>query len=154
MPRFVILRHETPPGYARATHWDLMLECAGVLRTWALPEPPSPDCELVAEELPDHRLAYLDYEGDVSGNRGRVTRWDAGTYEVLCGVLAPAERPEGRAPEEPELRITLRGDKLVGKVTFNRVGGSSPQGADASCSPGSAPEGPAPRYWSITWKGS
>jgi len=31
----------------------------------------------------NHRKLYLDYEGPVSGNRGRVTRWDSGEYEVV-----------------------------------------------------------------------
>lgn len=35
-----------------------------------------------AEQLADHRLAYLEYEGPVSGNRGQVTRWDAGQYQI------------------------------------------------------------------------
>ena len=38
--------------------------------------------EMDAEVLPDHRLAYLDYEGPISGDRGSVTRWDRGTYDV------------------------------------------------------------------------
>jgi hypothetical protein len=35
-----------------------------------------------AERLADHRLAYLDYEGPVTGNRGNVRRIDVGTYRV------------------------------------------------------------------------
>src|SRR5882724_3306447 len=73
MPRFVILRHETPPGFARPAHWDFMLECGGVLRTW---------------EMADHRLAYLEYEGEVPGGRGTVSRWDEGRYEILGGLAA------------------------------------------------------------------
>jgi hypothetical protein len=34
-----------------------------------------------AEELGDHRLAYLEYEGPLSGDRGRVRRYDAGEFE-------------------------------------------------------------------------
>ena len=34
MPRFVVLRHETPPGYPRPPHYDLMLEQEGGLWTW------------------------------------------------------------------------------------------------------------------------
>jgi hypothetical protein len=83
MPRFVILRHETPPGHARGLHWDLMLEAGGVLRTWALAEEPQPGKSIAAELLPDHRLDYLDYEGAVSGDRGNVTRWDAGEFQTL-----------------------------------------------------------------------
>ena len=36
-----------------------------------------------ATRLPDHRKHYLDYEGEISGNRGTVARIDAGTYEQL-----------------------------------------------------------------------
>ncbi len=88
MPRFVVLRHETPPGHERPTHWDFMLEAGGVLRTWALAEAPCRGRAIAAEELAEHRLAYLEYEGDVSGGRGSVVRWDAGTYEVLDGRVA------------------------------------------------------------------
>src|SRR5262245_17631602 len=84
MPRFVVLRHETPPGYRRPAHFDLMLEEGGVLRTWALESlPPVGGEPIPAERLPDHRLDYLDYEGPVSGDRGSVSRVDFGTYEPL-----------------------------------------------------------------------
>ena len=82
MFRFVILLHETPPDSNRATHWDFMLEAGDVLRTWALSEEPRVGTPISVEALPDHRLAYLDYEGPVSRNRGTVTRWDAGHYLV------------------------------------------------------------------------
>jgi hypothetical protein len=78
MPQFVVLTHDHP-----FLHWDLMLQQGDVLRTWRLKEPPDAEIPIIAEELPDHRLAYLDYEGPVSGDRGTVTRWDAGTYEML-----------------------------------------------------------------------
>ena len=59
-----------------------MFETAGVLKTWRLEHPPSSSwCE--AEPLTDHRIAYLDYEGPVSGNRGQVRRVDTGTYQIL-----------------------------------------------------------------------
>jgi len=84
MPRYVILRHETPSGYERPCHWDFMLESGNVLRTWALQEEPHRGATVAAEALADHRLAYLDYEGPVSGNRGRVIRYDEGTYDLVC----------------------------------------------------------------------
>ena len=52
-----------------------MLEAGDVLKTWALPQPPQPGVEMECTALADHRLAYLDYEGPLSGNRGAVTRW-------------------------------------------------------------------------------
>ena len=84
MLRFVILRHEMPPGRDRGMHFDLMLETGGVLRTWSLPELPAAGKVVQAKALPDHRLAYLDYEGPVSANRGTVSRVEEGEYEVLA----------------------------------------------------------------------
>jgi hypothetical protein len=75
MPRFVILEHDHP-----FLHWDLMLETGDVLRAWRLLEQPAVGRTIQAEALGDHRLLYLDYEGPVSGNRGSVHRWDAGTF--------------------------------------------------------------------------
>jgi hypothetical protein len=78
MPRFVVLRHETSDG----THFDFMVEAGAVLKTWALAEPPRPGVEIEAAPLADHRLAYLDYEGPISGDRGSVMRWDCGQCTV------------------------------------------------------------------------
>jgi hypothetical protein len=75
MPRFVILEHDHPEQ-----HWDLMLEAEQVLRTWKLTAPPQAGTTIEAELSFDHRLMYLDYEGPISGNRGSVVRFDAGTF--------------------------------------------------------------------------
>jgi hypothetical protein len=83
MPRFVVLRHEMPAGAVRASHWDLMLEQEGALRTWALDEAPRADADIDALELAVHRVAYLQYEGPVSGDRGHVTRWDEGEFQLV-----------------------------------------------------------------------
>jgi hypothetical protein len=107
MPRFVILRHDMPAGSERGTHYDLMLEAAGVLRTWALSELPAEGNVTPAEALPDHRLAYLEYEGPVSGNRGTVTRVDEGEYEVLA---ESAER----------FQVRLAGKGLVGRLELRQ----------------------------------
>jgi hypothetical protein len=105
MLRFVILRHETPAGYPRASHFDLMLEQGESLCTWALEKVPISGEEVIAERLPDHRLAYLDYEGEVSSERGTVSRVDAGEYERL---------------EESETRFVARvhGHQLQGTLTL------------------------------------
>jgi hypothetical protein len=73
--RYVILEHDHP-----VLHWDLMLEAGEVLQTWRLAAPPAPGVAIEAIALGDHRLAYLDYEGPVSGNRGFVKRWDIGKF--------------------------------------------------------------------------
>jgi hypothetical protein len=156
MPRFVILRHETPPGFARPTHWDFMLECGGALRTWALGEAPSPGCEIVAEELPDHRLTYLDYEGEVSCGRGIVTRWDAGTYEIVGGPLTP----RAEETEASEIRVAVRGQKTVGEIVLSpmkdaasRESSRHTPRAVTGCGTRSVPA-TLPRYWKFNWKGS
>ena len=81
--RFVVLRHEPGAAGPRKLHWDLMLEFGGSLRTWALEHEPHVKEEILADELPRHRLDYLDYEGPVSGGRGIVSRFDRGTFEVV-----------------------------------------------------------------------
>jgi hypothetical protein len=81
MNRFVILHHQSASEY----HWDVMLETDSALTTWSIPPqcPPGMSFVCTATPLPDHRKHYLDYEGEVSGNRGVVSRVDAGTYEQL-----------------------------------------------------------------------
>jgi hypothetical protein len=107
MPRFVILFHETPAAHERPSHWDVMLEAGDILRTWAIAEEPRIGAEIAAESLPDHRLAYLDYEGPVSRDRGEVRRWDAGQYEVDF-------------ESDEQLRVRFRGDKLQCRASFTK----------------------------------
>jgi hypothetical protein len=96
MPRFVILEHDWPE-----LHWDFMLESGEVLRTWRLATPPQSGQSVTATASFDHRREYLDYEGPVSGNRGRVTRWDAGTFTWLADEPSRVEvRVEGRRLSE------------------------------------------------------
>jgi hypothetical protein len=88
MPRFVLLRHTCPHGYVKPSHWDFMLEADDQLMTWELRELPaawggSGGATTNVIRLPDHRLAYLDYEGTVSGDRGSVHRIASGTFEMV-----------------------------------------------------------------------
>jgi hypothetical protein len=98
MPRYVILEHDHPE-----LHWDFMLEASDVLRTWRLAAPPQAGPAVSAAASFDHRKAYLDYEGPVSGNRGHVQRWDAGEFtwetdaEGCVTVRLAGERLRGRA---------------------------------------------------------
>jgi hypothetical protein len=96
MPRFVILEHDWP-----SRHWDLLLEAGPVLRAWRLLSAPGPTASVPAERNADHRLYYLDYEGPLSGDRGRVARWDAGSFEWV-------------ADEGDRLIVEFRGAKLSG----------------------------------------
>jgi hypothetical protein len=104
VPRFVILRHDSP----RVEHFDFMLEAPGnVLKTWALPRPPEIGTETECKALADHRIEYLDYEGPISGQRGIVTRWDRGTYTL--------ERHS-----DVEWVVLLAGEKIAGRVHITR----------------------------------
>ncbi len=101
MPRYVVLAHHTTPF-----HYDLMLEHGDVLATWSFDEPPGRDgqaCRLIQ----DHRKVYLDYEGEVSGGRGRVERWDAGTFD-------------GRIDRDL-VEVDLAGGRLAGRWRLARV---------------------------------
>ncbi|MBL8824366.1 MAG: hypothetical protein JNJ77_17395 [Planctomycetia bacterium] len=80
LPRYVMLEHQW-----NGVHYDLMLECQGMLRTWKLMEPLTSG-EQKATELPLHRLAYLEYEGPVSQCRGTVKCIAAGNYEGDAGL--------------------------------------------------------------------
>lgn len=105
MPRFVVLHHHCPTGHPRASHWDFMLEADGTLRTWALAARPDTDSPIDAEALADHRLAYLQLEGPLSGGRGSVSRWDQGEY-----------RAEEWKPEKVVVRLS--GARLSGQATL------------------------------------
>lgn len=107
MPGFVVLQHDHP----QSLHWDFMLEFDDRMITWSLPLPPSYDHLLPATALPDHRKEYLDYEGPVSKDRGSVTRWDRGTFELLVR-------------EENLFEVNLRGKKLTGRLRIERAGAS------------------------------
>lgn len=108
MPRFVILAHDHP-----FLHWDLMLEAGGVLQTWRLAQPPELGRTIDATALADHRVMYLDYEGPVSGNRGSVTRWDAGEFN------------EG-AESSPDARsLAFTGQRLAGWARLEKESGAN-----------------------------
>lgn len=107
MPRFVVLLHETPAGYSRPTHYDLMLEQGQMLLTWAVDRVPAVGKVVTAERLPDHRTVYLDYEGSVSGERGAVNRIDRGNFDWVS-----------QTPERYEIIVT--GQRLRGTLLFEQ----------------------------------
>jgi hypothetical protein len=62
---------------------------------------------LSAESIADHRLAYLDYEGPVSRERGSVQRWDTGSVDWL--------------EQSAELiRLKVAGTRLHGELSLRR----------------------------------
>lgn len=95
--RYVILWHQWPAGPLRCfeetetddavlrrggDHFDWMLESDSCLATWATADRISiaQESSAGAIRLPDHRAAYLDLEGPVSGGRGTVTQVESGRF--------------------------------------------------------------------------
>jgi bifunctional non-homologous end joining protein LigD len=111
--RFVIQKHA-----ATTLHYDLRLEAAGVLKSWAVPKGPSTDPreKRLAVQVDDHSLAHGDYESD------RVSIWDAGTYRPLT------DGPVEDAIANGHLSFWLEGSRLRGGWTLQRTsGGAKPQ---------------------------
>jgi hypothetical protein len=84
--RWVLLRHELPGG---EWHYDWMIQRSDeadapllTFRVFVRPDDATV-LEFAAERLGDHRAVYLEYEGEVSGGRGRVDRVAAGVVESL-----------------------------------------------------------------------
>lgn len=121
MSRFVLLEHDTRPSTAAAerdapagVHWDLMLELApgGALATWRLAANPCETSGLVAaERIGEHRRAYLDYEGELSGGRGRVRRVDCGALDV-------------RRVEASAVLVRISGARLAGEYEISGAPGA------------------------------
>ena len=109
MPQFVILHHRLPPESSRADHYDLMLESAETLLTWAVLEIPNGESQ-TAESLPPHRRDYLTYEGAVSENRGDVKRIAAGEFEWIVR-------------DESELIVELTSPQISGRLMLQQRAG-------------------------------
>jgi len=101
--RFVILEHNHP-----YVHWDFMFEEGDSLRSWRLLNEPALDAWIEAERLPNHRKAYLDYEGPVSGDRGEVVRWKFGSCQV-------------REFQNERICLTLNGSRWEVDMTLVRI---------------------------------
>ena len=78
-----------------------MLEHHRALLTWQLPSPDLCTLPLQARRIANHRLAYLEYEGPLTGDRGAVTRVEAGRVTIrdlndtLCAFDLSGGRFEG-----------------------------------------------------------
>ena len=79
---FVTILHT---GHGPA-HYDLMIARGQSLATWQSPADPAdlaPGQSVAVRPLPDHRTAYLTYEGPVAGGRGEVRRVHRGRAETI-----------------------------------------------------------------------
>ncbi|MGH3592870.1 MAG: DNA polymerase ligase N-terminal domain-containing protein, partial [Pseudonocardiaceae bacterium] len=118
--RFVVQRHR-----ARRLHYDLRLEVAGVLVSWAVPKGPTldPKARQLAVHVEDHPLEYFDFEGIIPKGEyggGDVIVWDWGTWQA-----AETDDP-ARAIERGELHFDLQGEKLAGRFVLIRRGEGRP----------------------------
>ncbi|MFN7182188.1 MAG: DNA polymerase ligase N-terminal domain-containing protein [Planctomycetota bacterium] len=79
--RFVIQQHFLSSD---KYHFDLMFEENNVLRTFQIDRIDNllEGVKVLGKNIQDHRLIYLDYEGEISGNRGYVKIFDKGYYQV------------------------------------------------------------------------
>jgi DNA ligase D-like protein (predicted 3'-phosphoesterase) len=138
---FVVQEHA-----ATAHHFDLRLEVAGAMRSWAVPKGPSmdPAAKRLAIQVPDHEPSYNEFEGEVDG--GRVIVWDRGSYEQGGRVPWPEALARGHAV------FVLHGEKLHGGFALQRTGGEGEKSQwllikrrDDAARPGSDVVAEAPR---------
>ena len=126
--RFVIQKHA-----ASHLHFDLRLECDGVMKSWAVPKGPSldPSVKRLAMQVEDHPIDYNTFEGTIPKGEyggGTVMLWDNGTYTP--DKAAPGEDPENAVREglrRGDLKITFHGTRMHGSFALVRMkfGGSS-----------------------------
>jgi bifunctional non-homologous end joining protein LigD len=121
-PIFVVQEHQ-----ASRLHYDLRLEADGVLKSWALPKPPTldPAQKRLAVQVEDHPLDYATFEGTIPEGQygaGTVSIWDRGTYESLT-FGKPGPRTVSEAIDEGHLEFILHGEKLRGKFALIRMKG-------------------------------
>ena len=124
---FVIQQHA-----ARRMHYDLRLECDGVLKSWAVPKGPSldPSEKRLAAQTEDHPFDYASFEGVIPAGQygaGEMIVWDCGVYspdegnEYWFHDHAQAERRVREAIDKGKLGFFLRGEKVKGSFALVRM---------------------------------
>src|SRR4051812_36127546 len=124
---FVIQQHA-----ATRLHYDLRLECDGVLKSWAVPKGLSlnPADKRLAMQTEDHPYAYASFEGVIPPGQygaGEMIVWDCGVYSPdEGGKLSFADRSEAqeRVREglaKGKLGFELRGEKVKGSFALVRT---------------------------------
>jgi len=118
MARFVVLRHDCPDG---SWHLDWMIQRtdpaadpARPLLSFRVGFSPLEADEFDAQRIADHRAVYLDYDGEISGGRGSVTRLTSGSASIAVFdarrievVLDGSRRLVGRSDDGAAWRFEL-----------------------------------------------
>jgi len=124
---FVIQQHA-----ARRLHYDLRLECDGVLKSWAVPKGPSldPSEKRLAAQTEDHPFDYASFEGVIPAGQygaGEMIVWDCGVYspdedeEYWFHDHAGAEQRVREGLAKGKLGFFLRGEKVKGSFALVRM---------------------------------
>ncbi len=125
---FVVQKHQ-----ATRLHYDLRLEHAGVLKSWAVPKGPSmdPRDKRLAVQVEDHPLAYKDFAGRIPEGEygaGLVEIWDRGTYSLDPESGGGREtRSMTASLNKGHIDFSLHGEKLRGHFTLVRFKGQDKQ---------------------------
>jgi bifunctional non-homologous end joining protein LigD len=120
--RFVIQKHR-----ATTLHFDLRLECDGVMKSWAVPKGLSLDPALkrLAMEVEDHPIEYNDFEGAIPEDEyggGTVMIWDRGTYYAdEADENEDDEAAIRRGHRDGKISFFLEGERLRGSFALVRT---------------------------------
>ena len=120
--QFVVHKHQ-----ATHLHYDLRLEHAGVLKSWAVPKGPSmdPNDKRLAIMVEDHPLSYKDFSGRIPEGEygaGLVEIWDHGTYDVGEDLgREDQEKLIEAALKKGHLDFSFNGQKLRGLFTLVHI---------------------------------
>ncbi len=132
---FCVQKHD-----ATRLHYDVRLEIAGTLMSFAVPKGPSydPQVKRLAVETEDHPMMYADFEARIPEGQygaGDMLLWDLGTYETVPPGQEVAMRAKGH------LHVRFFGEKLRGGWHFVRTKGTAAAGGRSSAAKASGSEG-------------
>ncbi len=120
--RFCVQEH-----HARSHHYDVRLECRGVLLSWAVPKGPSlnPQDKRLAVHVEDHPLDYQYFEGIIPKENygaGTVAIWDHGFFTTPHSTdREEIEKALVQGLKNGHIVVVLHGEKLNGTFLFQKL---------------------------------